>query len=131
MTEMGRDLLGQDYILKQITASLMHPDSEIGKKFWAEVYKRAWEKYGTSDVPVDTFNKVWIVPDKAVVYERAQGIGHRAQENPLPTRGHAAQGLPSVYPSTQPTSQGLNVGATQGSSDGQAGISALDRGEPS
>ncbi len=72
MTEMGRDLLAQDYILKQLTASLMHPDSEIGKKFWAEVYKRAWEKYGTTDMPVDTFNKVWIVPDKAVVFEKGQ-----------------------------------------------------------
>ena len=29
-TEMGRDLLAQDYLLKQITASLLHPDSPIG-----------------------------------------------------------------------------------------------------
>ncbi|MBF0619695.1 MAG: hypothetical protein HQL19_05955 [Candidatus Omnitrophica bacterium] len=69
-TEMGRDLLAQDYILKQITASLLYPEGEAGKKFWAEVYKKAYAKYGTTDIPVDTFNKVWIVPEKVVVYEK-------------------------------------------------------------
>ena len=69
-TEMGRDLLSQDYILKQVTASLIYPEGETGKKFWAEVYKQAHEKYGTIDIPVDTFNKVWIAPVKVVVYEK-------------------------------------------------------------
>ena len=36
-TEMGRDLLAQDYILKQITASLIYPEKELGKKFWKKV----------------------------------------------------------------------------------------------
>ncbi|MBF0593549.1 MAG: hypothetical protein HQL22_01130 [Candidatus Omnitrophica bacterium] len=71
-TEMGRDLLAQDYILKQITSSLLYPEGETGKKFWARVYKETYEKFGTTDIPVDTFNKVWIMPDKAVVYENAQ-----------------------------------------------------------
>ena len=71
-TEMGRDLLAQDYLLKQITASAIYPEGETGKKFWAEVYKRVQEKYGATDIPVDTFNKVWIIPEKAVVYENAQ-----------------------------------------------------------
>ncbi len=68
-TAMGRDLLAQDYILKQITATLMHPDHALGKQFWAEVYKQAFNKFGTTDIPVDTFNKVWIVPQSADVYE--------------------------------------------------------------
>jgi len=68
VTEMGRDLLAQDYLLKQITASLMYPEDEIGQNFWTKVYEDAYEKYGITDVPMDTFNKVWIVPDKAVVY---------------------------------------------------------------
>ncbi len=71
-TEMGRDLLEQDYILKQLTASLLYPEGETGKKFWQKVYALAQEKYGTTDIPIDTFNKVWIVPDKAVVYENVQ-----------------------------------------------------------
>src|SRR5882672_3619306 len=33
-TEMGRDLLAQDYMLKQITASLIYPEDAVGKKFW-------------------------------------------------------------------------------------------------
>ena len=69
VTEMGRDLLSQDYLLKQLTASLIYPENEIGKKFWDRVYKKAYELYGTTQIPINTFNKVWIMPQKAVVYE--------------------------------------------------------------
>ncbi|MBF0123208.1 MAG: class I SAM-dependent methyltransferase [Candidatus Omnitrophica bacterium] len=103
-TEMGRDLLAEDYILKQITASIIYPEGDTGKKFWADVYKKAQEKYGTTDIPIDTFNKVWITPDEATVFvggntaviksshlkvmleadylaqEKDQGTGHKAQE---------------------------------------------------
>jgi tetratricopeptide (TPR) repeat protein/glutathione synthase/RimK-type ligase-like ATP-grasp enzyme len=72
LTEMGRDLLAQDYMLKQITASLIYPEDDLGKKFWKRVYEQASRKFGTTDIPVNTFNKVWIVPRKAVVYENAQ-----------------------------------------------------------
>ncbi len=68
ITQMGRDLLAQDYVLKQLTASLIYPEDAIGKAFWDRVYKKAHELYGTTEVPVNTFNKVWIVPDKARVY---------------------------------------------------------------
>jgi hypothetical protein len=70
LTEMGRDLLAQDYILKQITASLIYPEEGIGKEFWAEVYSRAQDEFGTTDIPVDAFNKVWIMPDVAEVYQK-------------------------------------------------------------
>ncbi len=69
VTEMGRDLLAQDYMLKQITASVIYPEENIGKEFWDKVYAEARKRFGTADVPVDTFNKVWIVPEKAVIYE--------------------------------------------------------------
>ena len=68
-TDMGRDLLAQDYILKQLTASLMYPEDELGQKFWDRVYTKAQELYGTTDIPFNTFNKVWIMPEKGVVYE--------------------------------------------------------------
>ncbi|MFA5087695.1 MAG: hypothetical protein WC552_01520 [Candidatus Omnitrophota bacterium] len=68
-TELGRDLLAQDYLLKQITASLMYPEERIGSEFWKRVYEKAKQLYGTSEIPLNTFNKVWIVPDRAVVYE--------------------------------------------------------------
>ncbi len=72
LTEMGRDLLAQDYLLKQITASLIYPEDEFGKTFWKRVYEEAQKKFNTTNIPVNTFNKVWIVPEKAVVYENAQ-----------------------------------------------------------
>jgi len=72
LTEMGRDLLAEDYMLKQITASLIYPEDETGKKFWKRIYEEASKKYGTTNIPINTFNKVWIVPDKAVIYENAE-----------------------------------------------------------
>ena len=72
LTEMGRDLLAEDYMLKQITASLIYPEDNVGKMFWKRVYEEAAKRYGTTNVPVNTFNKVWIVPETAVVYENAQ-----------------------------------------------------------
>jgi len=73
-TEMGRDLLAQDYLLKQLTASLMHPKDEVGKNFWDRVYKQAYEKFGTTKIPVNTFNKVWIIPEEAHVYENKDRV---------------------------------------------------------
>jgi predicted unusual protein kinase regulating ubiquinone biosynthesis (AarF/ABC1/UbiB family) len=69
ITEMGRDLLAQDYLLKQLTASLIYPEHELGKKFWERVHQKAYEKYGDINIPMSTFNKVWIMPDHAKVYE--------------------------------------------------------------
>ena len=71
-TELGRDLLAQDYILKQLTASFLSPESEVGKKFWDKIYKQAQEKFGTTDLPIKTFNKVWIIPESATIYENGQ-----------------------------------------------------------
>lgn len=67
-TEMGRDLLAQDYILKQLTASLIYPEEELGQEFWSQVYEKLQKEFGTTDIPVNTFNKVWILPQKAVIY---------------------------------------------------------------
>ena len=69
-TQMGQDMLAQDYILKQLTASLIYPEKQLGKNFWDKVYAKAQQLYGTSEIPVNTFNKVWIVADKADVFER-------------------------------------------------------------
>jgi hypothetical protein len=69
-TEMGRDLLAQDYILKQFTASLMYPEGNVGKEFWRRLYAQVYERYGTTDIPTDTFNKVWISADQADIYQK-------------------------------------------------------------
>ena len=34
--------------------------------------KKRPRNIGTTNIPVNTFNKVWIVPEKAVVYENAK-----------------------------------------------------------
>jgi hypothetical protein len=69
-TDLGRDMLAQDYVLKQLTASLIYPEKDLGRKFWNKVYARAQEQFGTTDIPIDTFNKIWIVAEKAKVLER-------------------------------------------------------------
>jgi len=71
LTQMGKDLLSQDYLLKQLTSSLTSPQQDIGKNFWENAYKKAYHLYGTTEVPINTFNKVWIMPDKAVLYENS------------------------------------------------------------
>ena len=68
-TLMGRDLLAQDYLLKQLTASMIYPKDRLGHEFWNEVYARAYKQFGTHDIPVNTYNKVWIMPDEADIYE--------------------------------------------------------------
>jgi len=83
LTEMGRDLLAEDYMLKQITASLIYPEGGIGKRFWKRVYEIAQKRYGTTNISVNTFNKVWIVPEKAVVYENAKSGTAYVVENKL------------------------------------------------
>ena len=67
-TLMGKDLLEQDYLLKQIMASLSYPENDLGKQFWQKVYRKSYELYGTTEIPINTFNKVWITPKFAHVY---------------------------------------------------------------
>jgi hypothetical protein len=69
LTGLGRDLLSQDYMLKQLTASVVYPEGDLGKRFWRRVYDRLYSTYGTTDIPLDMFNKVWIVPDTAELTE--------------------------------------------------------------
>ncbi len=75
-TVLGLDMLSQDYELKQISAQLLNPDTPTGKEFWMKARAKAKALYGVEELPLNTFNKVWIVPDKATVYERKadQGI---------------------------------------------------------
>lgn len=71
MTEMGQELLGQDYMLKQLAASMTYPESPLGKTFWSKAYARMRETFGVANIPLNTFNKIWIVPNKADIYEDA------------------------------------------------------------
>jgi len=127
LTEMGRDLLAEDYMLKQITASLIYPEGETGKKFWKRVYEQAAQKFGTTEIAVNTFNKVWIMPQKAVVYENAKAGTAYVIESKLKVmldqdylafeknQRQPGDMNPAGYvsPSTLPNELGLNAKATQ------------------
>ncbi|MFH1768085.1 MAG: hypothetical protein ABH858_02850, partial [Candidatus Omnitrophota bacterium] len=68
-TDLGKDLLSQDYLLKQLLSSLTYPESQTGRDFWQETYKEVAQIAHTTNLPINTFNKIWIVPEKAEVYE--------------------------------------------------------------
>jgi len=66
-TQMGLDLLEQDYVLKQLTSSLLYPESEPGKSYWAALYGSTSNEI---QVPtIQTVNKVWITPQSANIAE--------------------------------------------------------------
>ena len=68
-TDAGKDLLSQDYILKQLLASVTDPESSTGKDYWNKTYQEMVRIFRSSNLPVNTFNKVWIAPATAQVYE--------------------------------------------------------------
>ncbi|MBF0512170.1 MAG: hypothetical protein HQL13_07590, partial [Candidatus Omnitrophica bacterium] len=68
-TQLGRDMLAQDYLLKQFTSSLFFPNHPVGKKFWREVYRQIPGSLNQINIPVNALNKVWIMPERAVVYD--------------------------------------------------------------
>ena len=105
ITEMGRDLLAQDYILKQLTASLIYPEDDLGRNFWDTIYQKMQDIFDTSEIPVNTFNKVWIVPDKAVV--------HQAQDVALLVDSHLDVMLEQDYLSLRENSSNQRLGTTQ------------------
>jgi hypothetical protein len=73
-TLLGQEMLAQDYILKQFTASLIYPEDKLGHEFWSRIYKEAQQKFGTTNIPINTFNKVWIIPQQAMVYEKNNAV---------------------------------------------------------
>jgi len=63
-TDAGEELLAQDYILKQFTASLTDPNTELGKHYWSELSSEA--------VKDAHLSKVWISADRAEIYRKEQ-----------------------------------------------------------
>ncbi len=109
-TEMGRDLLAQDYMLKQLSASLLYPEKALGRQVWKKIYALAGEKYQTTRIPVETFNKVWIVPDEAVVYVSGDKV--------LIVRSHLKVMLEADYLAMNQGSRSRDPGPQTGSDDG-------------
>lgn len=111
LTNAGNTLLEQDKLLKQLASSLTYPESRLGREFWEKVYQKAYERFGTTNLPVNTYNKVWIVPDKAIVYDMGNSalIGEThlkvmLEEDYLALKKHGSPVLPGDV-----TSKGRNL----------------------
>lgn len=59
LTALGRDMLAQDYMLKQFSASLTDPESQTGKEYWKAI---------SDQNDNSSFNKIWIMPDQTTVH---------------------------------------------------------------
>lgn len=70
-TQMGKTMLEQDYMLKQLAASLTNPETKLGKMYWDQVHQAQTLDVGRSTLAqsIGDLNKVWIVPAQAKVLE--------------------------------------------------------------
>jgi hypothetical protein len=74
-TDLGKDMLGLDYVLKQLAASLTYPETEQGKKYWNTINGVGSRPASTftqgraGPAPTNLFNKVWITPESATIYQ--------------------------------------------------------------
>jgi hypothetical protein len=87
-TDLGKDLLIGDYVLKQLAASLTDPRSALGKEFWS-----------TDDRTSKDFHKVWITPQHANVITTDQAAFiQSASLNVLTEDDYKARGLQDLRP---------------------------------
>ena len=57
-----------------MTSSLLYPNDGIGQEFWKKVYTQAKSGFAGAQIPVSSFNKVWIMPDRASVLTKGQTV---------------------------------------------------------
>ena len=71
VTEMGRDMLAQDYILKQLSSSLTHPDTMAGRAYWGIKNRELKIENALTQISTErsALSKIWIMPDIAKVME--------------------------------------------------------------
>jgi len=125
-TELGEDMLGQDYLLKQLASSMTYPESETGKAYWNDIQGRGLI-HQTRDTtgminhaPTNTFNRIWITADKAQIYEgknvaliTKSSLKALTEEDYLAMNKNGAGVDPRVDPKQNNIS--LNNGRTHGS----------------
>ena len=66
LTELGKGLLKQDYILKQISSSKTYPRTDLGRTYW--------KTFSGQDISTDDMSKIWITPNTADFYEKDNSI---------------------------------------------------------
>jgi hypothetical protein len=67
-TDLGRDMLAQDVVLKHYTASQMHPSTPHGRSFWDRV-----NALTSKNRNFESCFRVWIVPGNVAVREETVG----------------------------------------------------------
>ena len=77
-TEIGQVLLEQDLVLKQLAASLTHPDTPTGKAYWSMENRKLkieneMESISNLDFLISTecaaLSKIWIKPSSVSIYD--------------------------------------------------------------
>jgi len=68
-TDLGKDMLSQDYFLKQLSASLTYPESDTGKEYWSSIVGAGLASAQNGQPQELSLQKIWIMPDTAEVYE--------------------------------------------------------------
>ncbi len=71
-TEIGETLLEQDYLLKQLSASLTMPGTEIGDAYWNS--KSEILNLKSQIINQDDLSKIWIKPSKVSVYDENKTV---------------------------------------------------------
>ena len=79
-TELGQDMLSQDYVLKQLSSSLTHPDTSAGRAYWGMENKKLKIENGLTQISNieslisterEALSKIWLKPEKSVIYENS------------------------------------------------------------
>jgi len=73
-TELGQGFLAQDYILKQLSASLTYPETEAGRAYWSNFKSQisnlpSKDALGGQKSNAPALAKVWIKPDSTRIIE--------------------------------------------------------------
>jgi hypothetical protein len=72
-TDLGNDLVRQDYMLKQLGCALSYPETRLGEEYWTAI-RKAMVKQTGNELATDAFSKLWIVPESAAVYEQGNVV---------------------------------------------------------
>ena len=64
-TKFGDEMLNADCLLKRLTSTFLHPETNLGKEYWSQVFTRISKELGLSSIPVKSFFKVTILPKAA------------------------------------------------------------------
>ena len=78
-TTLGRTLLLQDYLLKQVAASIQNPFTEYGSSYWKHVYQAAYVYLGDSVDGFDTLSDVektvhWFAASETTAFDQWEAL---------------------------------------------------------